>query len=445
MKKLLVTLVLLGVILTAGTYWYSQVRSRAVGDESFTLIPVEWGTLTETVSATGILQPQEIIAVGCELSGRVVEFYSNAEINQLVQEGDPLLKLDDRLALIKLEQARTAVRLALANVQMAEAARDAAALRVVRLREVPQDVGLRKELDEAEMQLKSADAAVVAAKVKVEEAQVAQQQAQFGLELTVVRANAEPSDSTNPALSKRRYTIIDRKVVLGQLIAPPASAQLFTLASHLERMRVHVQVGENDIGRMRAGLTATFTVYAYPEEDARFEGKVVEIRPMPSNLQGAVFFDTVIDVTNRRDPKTQEWELRPGMTAAVDFILRRHADVWKVPTAALSFQLDERYQTEEARAKLARWQSRSDREEWKPVWVVTHEQKPWPIFVRIGGKNAAGETGIKDGQFNEVLQWDPELKQKPDPKVPASFPHVITGAPAVTKQGLFDRPNMKLF
>ena len=80
-------------------------------------------------------------------------------------EGAPLFKLDDRLARIKLEQAKTAVRLAHANVKIAEATREAAALRVLRLREVPHEVGLRRELDEAEMQFKSAESAIAAAGV----------------------------------------------------------------------------------------------------------------------------------------------------------------------------------------------------------------------------------------------------------------------------------------
>src|SRR5262249_43969177 len=154
----------------------------------------------------------------------------------------------------------------------------------------------------------------------------------------------------------------------------------------------------------RPGQSATFTVYAYSEDDARFPGEVLQIRPMSTSTHGAVFYDTVIDVTNERDPKTEEWKLRPGMTAAVDIILRRHSSTWKMPTAALNFQLEEPYQTEAAKAKIARWQDRPDRDDWKLVWILDEHKKPWPIFVRIGGKNAAGETGIKDGQHNEVLE-----------------------------------------
>jgi hypothetical protein len=130
------------------------------------------------------------------------------------------------------------------------------------------------------------------------------------------------------------------------------------------------------------------------------------------------------------------------MTAAVDIILRKHESVWKVPTAALSLQLDEHYQTEAARAKLAEWQNQGD--DWKPIWILDSQGKPWPIFVRIGGRNAMGETGIEDGQFVEVLEWGPQLEAKPDPKNRSSYPQLITAAPAVKRRGLVE-PNVKVF
>ncbi len=72
------------------------------------------------------------------------------------------------------------------------------------------------------------------------------------------------------------------------------------------------------------------------------------------------------------------------------------------------------------------------------------EKKPWPIFVRTSGKNAAGEPGINDGQFTEVLEWDPELDPKPSPNVAASVPQVIIAAPPAHKPGLFEGNKLKL-
>jgi HlyD family secretion protein len=444
-KKLLFLLLLIGIALVAGIYGANHAWSGRNGDEGFTLSPVEWGSIAETVSATGLVQPQEVIAVGSELSGRVIEIYARAEINGEVQEGEPLLKLDDRLAKFKLDQAKLAVQLAETDVARAEAARDAAQIRVRKLRDLldKTEVGFRKDLDEAEIQLRVAETAVREAGLKVEQARLAEKQAQFGFDLTLVKATAGANPASIASSGGRRFTIIDRKAVRGQLIGPPVSAQLFTLASPLDHMHVHAQVSENDIGKVRQGLSATFTVYAYTEDEARFAGRVLEIR-QPTNVHGAVFYDTVIDVANQRDPKTKEWRLRPGMTAAVDIILRKHANIWKVPTAALSLQLDEHYQTEAARARLADWQGRNDHDDWKPVWILDSQGKPWPIFVRISGRNPSGETGIEDGQYGEILEWEPQWDSKPNPSDRATYVQVITAAPVVRKRG-FIEPNVKVF
>jgi HlyD family secretion protein len=444
-KKLIVLFVLVAAVFIAGAFWLNHNRNGSAADEGFTLASAEFGNLTESVSATGLLQPNQVIAVGSELSGRVVEIYPEADVNQVVEEGTPLLRLDDEMAQIKLQQAQTAIKLAQANVETARAARDAAQLKVKRLQDLDPSVGLRKELDEAEAQAKAARAAVRSATVKIQEAQDAEKAARYGLELTTVRVRVDPGTKSTSLSQRRRYSILERKVVLGQLIGPPLSAQLFTLASDLGQMQVHVQVSENDIAKMRKGLAASFTVYAYSEEGIRFRGKVLEIRPMPTNVHSAVFYDTVVDVANERDPKTREWMLRPGMTANVDIILREHKNVWKVPTAALSFQLDEHYESDAVRQRLAEWQVKKGADDWKPVWALDGQGKPWPVFVRTGGKNGAGEPGITDGQYVEVLDWDPELMPKPDARVSSSHPRLITGAPPAGKKSLFDRANVRVF
>jgi hypothetical protein len=129
------------------------------------------------------------------------------------------------------------------------------------------------------------------------------------------------------------------------------------------------------------------------------------------------------------------------MTASVDIILREHRRVWKVPTTALNFQLDEHYQTAQAKEKLAQFANRKDGEDWKALWIWDRgRNSPWPIFVRIS-RIDSGETGIKDSQFNEVLEW--ETGQ--EPKSTKDLPQVIIEAPPVHKPGLFETPtNLKL-
>jgi HlyD family secretion protein len=438
-KKLLVFLVLLGAGLAGVAYWVSRSREVVLREDIFTYAPVERGTLRDTVSATGVAKPTEVIAVGSELSGKVLEVY--ADVNDRVKPGAKLLRLDDRMARLKLKQARAAVQAASADINRAQAAVKAAreALKLQRALK-RKKIGIPAEELIQKARLAAAEAGVKAAEVKKREAETAVEQAQLGLDLTTVRApwprGMRPTSGADPEASKVRYLILDRKVERGQMIAPPISAQLFTLVPDLNRMQVFAQVAEGDIAKVRKGLRATFTVSAYAEDDYHFDGTVSQRRLKPTHVQGAVYYSAVINVPNPIDPDTGERRLSPGMTAAVDIILREHRKVWKVPTSALNFQLEEEYQTPAARAKLARWQGRADADDWKPLWVWDRQRKcPWPIFVRIGGKKD-NQTGIKDSQYNEVLEWEPGQ----EPKSAREGPQVIINAPPAKKPGLFDQP-----
>lgn len=430
MKKLLGFLILLGLGLIGGAFWLNH-GYRTTPEGQFTTVPLERGEIAEIINATGILQPREVTAVGSVVSGEVVKIYPGADFNKFVEKDQPLLELDSRVAKLKRDQAAITVNLARADVEKAGYARQAADAGLKLAREnfakalVQQGV-----LNQAKFTFQTAEAALKTAQIKVLEAEEGLKAAELGLELTTVRA---------PAAG----VIIDRKVVLGQLVAPPASAQLFLIASDLSKMQLNAQVAEGDIGRVGRDLKASFSVYAYSQgNDDRFEGTVAEIRPMATSVQGAVFYTTVINAQNRKvsgAKDADEWMLRPGMTATVDIQRRKHENALKLPNAALNFQLDEHYQTPEAKAKLKDLERLKNPDEWRYVWVVK-DQKPWPVFVRTGGTNAQGKTGIKDGQFTEVLEWDPQ-EPRPDLRSEAGALQVIIAAPPATKPGLFDRPS----
>jgi multidrug efflux pump subunit AcrA (membrane-fusion protein) len=440
-KKLLFALLFLVLPLAAALAWFGRFRSPSDHEEYITAA-VEWGTMSELVGATGLLQPQEVIVASSPLSGQVVEIYPDADVNKTVQEGNPLLRLDDRLPRQKLAQAEAAIRMAGSDVARAEAARDVARIELERARDWEQkELAPYWTVELAQRQLRAAEATVEAARAKVAEAQVVCEQAKLGVELTIVRV---PSATPSTA-AKRSYTILERKVVLGQLVAPPESAQLFTLTSDVGFIRVHAQISEDDVGKVYPGLAAMFSISADSEEESAFEGRVVEIRPTPSRLHGAVLYDACIDIANKRNPRTKEWLLRPGMTVSVNIIRRTHAGVWKLPAEALDMELDRQDQTEAAKAKLARWLPRANGGDWKTVWIVDVTRKPFPVFVRTGGENAAGERGISDGQYIEILEWDSELETQPNPKEPATYPRVIIGKPSARPSGLFDQPNLKIF
>ena len=438
MKKLLVVLVLVGAALAGGAYWVSAPRAVAMNEGMFTYAPVERGNLSDTVSGTGTLHPRDTIVVTSEMPGVVVQVLG--KVNDVVGEGDVLLRLDDRRLRLKYAQAEDGVETARAGVSQAQALKEAAALALRYQTDIEEKGGFRSERDQAEVKLKAAQAGVTVAQVKVRAAETLRQEAKLAQDQAEVRVPAAPG-STSPGAARRRFLVLERKVEPGQMVGPTASAPLFTLAEDLQRMEVHTEVAEGDIDRVRVGLSATFTISSSSEPDRRFAGKVKQIRPTPASVKGAVYYNVVLEVENQKNPVTGEWWLRPGMTAAVDVVLRKHTGAWKVPTAALSFQMDEAYQTDAARARLARWHARPDHADWKPVWVWDEQRNcPLPVLVRLADARA-GRTGIKDGDYNEVLEWEAGHEPRPG----SDGPRVITNAPPAHAPGFFDQPaNIKV-
>jgi HlyD family secretion protein len=390
---------LLSAALAGGAYYWQHSAGKPSADTGVWQ-PMEYGSITETVSATGVLQPREVVAVGTELAGLVAAVL--VDVSATVEKDQPLARLDDRLPGLRVKQAQVAVDLAKADVGRAEAARDAAQVAVHRANDLVKAGGQQRDADMADAALKSAEAAVHVAAVKVQEAEATLKLAEHGLALTIVRA---------PLAG----VVIDRKVTAGQQIGPPLSAHLFTVAADLARMEVVAQVAEGDIGRLKAGLPATFTVNAFP--DVVFQGNVKQVKPVPATVQGAVFYPVTIEVGNERDPSIGEWRLRPGMPASVEVELQKHVNVWKLPLAARGVNLDANRQDDSAKAKLAKWEARPDRADWQLVWARDGDGPPRPLFLKL--------AAAQDGQFIQVQGWDP------DEKAPAHvMPRVLIAAPA---------------
>ena len=454
-KRLAFFLVLSALLLAVGCWW---VVGRAAPDEEdgYTRVPAEYGRAADVISATGVVQPRDVFTVGSELSGKVVEV--RADFNQEVAEGDLLARIDAEPLRERLKQAELSVQEAQAGLQQAQAARDAAQTALQREEERSADVRRQIDVDVATRQVKAAEAAVAMQQVKVQEAEQARRHADDDLRRADIRAPVlaapasagAPADQAGlgalapegtPAPRKRTFTVLDRAVSVNQMVGPPASARLFTLAGGLDHMRVEVQVAEGDVDKVVHGQTAD--VKGPGDESApHFAGRVEEVRLTPTGEHGAVFYRAVVDVENQRDAASHDWRLRPGMTADVDVLLRLHDPVWKMPAAALTFQLDPSTQTEAARARLARWQAMKDRDQWRPVWVLGGDRKPRPILVRTDGRNAEGQTGVQTAEYSEVLQWDPEI-QPPDAKDANTYPQVIIAAPP-PKRSFFTMPKLKL-
>ena len=307
------------------------------------------GVMRDVVSATGILETRDIIVVGSELPGTIQTLY--AKSNDIVVEGTTLAKLDDRRIKLKVEEAKDNVAMAKAAVAQADALKVAADIALKNQIDLAKSGGFRTDKDQADAQVKAANAGQLIADAKLKAAETGLKEAELALDMIQIRVPLTSSHGL-----KREFLILERKAFLGQMVGPQGGP-LFTLAGDLAHMEAHAQVTEGDINKVRKGLAALFTITGFNDEDVEFRGVVREIRPLANNVKGAVYYDTVVELDNQKDPRSGEWRLRPGMTASIDIVRREHKDVWKVPSQALNFKMDEAYFTPAIKARVSDWKN----------------------------------------------------------------------------------------
>jgi HlyD family secretion protein len=278
---------------------------------------VDRGRVVARVTATGVLSALVTVQVGSQVSGSIQKLY--ADFNSPVKKGQIIAKIDPRLFQASLENAR-------ANYAQAKATlmKDEVQARFNERQSKRQGVLVKEKLiapsdfDTAESAAGTSLAQVEADKANVQQARAILHQAEVNLALTDI---VSPTDGV----------VISRNVDVGQTVAATMSAPIiFVIAEDLRKMQVDTSVAEADVGKLTAGMDATFVVDAYPGE--RFKGKVRQIRNAAQTLQNVVTYDAVIDVDNG------ELKLRPGMTANVNFVFANREDVLRIPNAALRYR-----------------------------------------------------------------------------------------------------------
>jgi HlyD family secretion protein len=297
---------------------YMRARPRDTGPEFRTAV-VTRGALTVSVTATGEVRSLTEVKVGTEISGIVdrvlVDFNSPVAVGQLLAIINTE-KLD-----AQAHQARAALDAARARRAQATATLTEAQWQLDRLRQVS-ELSAGKVPSKQEMNAQEAALARAQADLASANAQVTQSEASLAaIETDIRRATIR---------SPIRGIVLDRQVDPGQTVA--ASFQtptLFTLAEDLTKMKLVVDVDEADVGRVRLGQAASFTVDAYPGRS--FTSNVVEVRSTPVKSNGVVTYQTVLAVNN------DELLLKPGMTATAEIVVARETDTTLVPTAALRF------------------------------------------------------------------------------------------------------------
>jgi HlyD family secretion protein len=447
-----------GLLLVGGLAGYSYFVAQAKAPR-YRMAPLERGSLTATVSATGNLNAVIMVLVGSQVSGTIKEL--EADFNTVVRTGQVVARIDPALFEAAVNQARADVEAAQStvlnqeaqveqartNVENAQAAyaeaRAQTAKALVAVGDSRRSLGRQTELFEhgfvaaadrdsaqtaydsalaqhdaseaheraaaagirtAQAQLRVQEAALATTRNQVNLKQAALAQAQINLEHTTIRS---PVDGV----------VVNRAVDVGQTVAAALQAPtLFTIAQDLTKMQVETSVDEADIGRIRRDTPVTFTVDGFPGET--FTGEVSQIRKAPQVVQNVVTYTVVVAVAN------PSGKLLPGMTANIRFVTAQKAGVLKVPNVALRFRPPDdgsaggegvpRWTPQGRGAAAAQTDGR--------VWILGPDHRVVPVAMTLG---------ITDGTSTEIVSSNLKEGQAVIVGVDAG----TTGTPAGNRPG----------
>ena len=348
--KLLLPLTIV-IIIAGGSWWGYKTFYRDKTVISYKTENVMREDITSSISASGTVEPEELINVGAQVSGKIMSFGKDADGNTVdycsyVKAGALLAQIDDVLYAAALReakaqklQAESSITSSQASIRQAEAKLNLAAINWKRAQELFNKKAMSKsEYDSAEAAYISAQADSAAARANLERsnaqlaiAEAALIKAQRNLDYCAITA---PVDGI----------VIDRRVSLGQTVVSSMSASsIFLIAKDLKKMEVWVSVNEADIGHIAPGMAAEFTIDTFP--GIVFTGMVKKVRLNATMSQNVVTY--IVEVTT----DNTDGKLIPYLTANVKFIRDRRKNVLTVSNAALRFQPDKNLVAPEYRDK----------------------------------------------------------------------------------------------
>jgi HlyD family secretion protein len=302
MKKIIWIIVIL--IIAAGIYFYFKKRN-ADKPVAFETEQMHSGSISNSVTATGTIQPVDTVAVGAQVSGTIQNIY--ADFNSPVKKGELLASLDKSLLNDQVNQDKANLQNAQSNLQFQQQNFD----RQSKLF----NVGAISKAD-----FETAQSTYNTARAAVSSAQAILAAAQRNLSYTNI-------------YSPINGTVLSRNVSEGQTVASSFNTPtLFSIAKDLSKMQVRAAVDEADIGNVKKGQDVTFTVDAFPDDV--FKGTVQEVRVQPVVTANVVTYVTIINAENNN------LKLKPGMTANITIYLQQDSSASLISSKAISFTPD---------------------------------------------------------------------------------------------------------
>jgi HlyD family secretion protein len=384
----LLIFMLLAVI--AGAFRHCEEKqSRPV----FRTSVIKRGDLLITVSATGTVEPEQVIDVGAQVAGQITSFGTDqhgktVDFGSVVRKGMVLAKIDESLYAAELDAALSDLESGKAKLQQSEADRQ---VRLAKVRQTEIDwkraqrIGPSEALARARYDQYHAEYQIAKANLSVSEAAIVQAKAGISRAKAAVR-RAERNIGYCTITAPVDGIVIDRRVNIGQTVVANLDApSLFLLAKDLKRMQVWAAVNEADVCSIHPGRRAVLTVDALPGET--FIGKVGKVRLNASMTQNVVVYTVEVDIDNSKG------RLLPYLTANVTFQIDKRVDVLLVPNAALHWQ-PPRELSRPAGAMAGRGTAYASTERKKSIVWVPHGRNVRPVAVR---------TGLSDGWMTEIV------------------------------------------
>ncbi len=371
------------LLLLAGGGWWGLQMQAGGPMVSYETAPAARRTLVVRVQATGNIQPTTEVEVSSERSGVIRTV--NVKANSLVKKGDVLAELDtERLEaeLVRVKASLAAAEARLVDARATLTERQIVFNRAERLSK--QGISSTQDLDTARAAQSRAEAGVVAA-----EADIAVVKAELVMQETDI--------TKTRILSPVDGIVLKRNAEPGQTVASSLQAPvLFTLAEDLARMQLEAAIDEADIGTVKAGQRASFTVDAYPGKS--FPAVIETIEYSPEVTDNVVTYKAVLTVDNR------DLLLRPGMTATAQIVTQEIPDALAVPNTALRYAppREEKSQGFSVTSLFIPRMPRTERgqapsADGERTVHILENGAPKPVKVR---------TGVSDGKETEIVSGE---------------------------------------
>lgn len=353
-------------IIVLGAIWYFFIKEEQVNIQLETVQP-EIGEISNSITATGTVQPVDTVAVGTQVSGIIKNIY--VDFNSTVKKGQLLATLDPDLLQFQTEQINANLQNAKSNLAYNEINfnRQSQLYKVGAISKADYDVA-QNQINAARAQVNSVNA-----------------------QLSTANKNLSLTNIYSPIDG----TVLNRNVSEGQTVASSFSTPtLFSIAKDLTKMQIRASVDEADIGNVKVGQKATFTVDAFPNET--FNGSVSEVRLQPTVSSNVVNYTTMINADN------SSLKLKPGMTANITIYTEVLENIMKIPASATSFKPDslviKKYKTNPPLANGKKGKKGKGSEQIKEKSVTENESSVWVI----GKDSIITRKRIKTGMDNDT-------------------------------------------